>query len=571
MSLFVPLFTARAADTLSGLIPNDPYWSRQWYLRQIHMPDAWQIATGSPRVVVAVLDGGVDITHPELRDNIWTNPREIASDGIDNDQNGLVDDLHGWNFVSKNSDVGPIMSRYPQAEESWSHGTFVASLIGARGNNGVGMSGVAWRVQIMPLTVLDSDGFGNMQTVIQALRYAIQQHVDIINLSLSGTEYNEDLEQILKEAYDAGIFVVAATGNNEGSKFGVNTDVTPVYPACMDAQNNVVFGVGGTDTLDQKAPYANFGRSCTDLVAPAQAFFGARPSYHRTTDQSTSTAYYLEGMTGTSLAAPLVSGAAALLKSVRPDLTPEQIGEALRYSADSIETSLPIEEQGRMGAGRLNVARALARVAPATPLKSVAFTQAVHGGVMVQSAFLQDEWRMWTHAASVPVARWITTSTKPEALALIVTTSTWTRELWSPDTNYVSSTVLWTEKSGSPSPVWNASTTHALMLIKKERVSQAIIFDPITNERRVVSLPNAFTQTSLRVEWWQAQAGWVIWSTAGEGIVVDEKGEIIGRLDRRVKGKTTARMSLRLSADKKDSQLMDGKKRISGVRLRFIR
>lgn len=563
MSSMVSALTIQPAFA-SEVVPNDSFWSRQWYLRQIHAPEAWTMSTGSHRVVVAVIDGGVDINHPDLRENIWTNPQEIPGDGIDNDNNGYVDDLHGWDFITQKNDVGPIPSRNPQSEESWSHGTFVSSLIGAKGNNGIGIAGVTWNVQIMSLVVLNGDGFGNMQSIIDAVHYAVQKHVDVINLSLSGNEYNDDLEAAIKEARNAGVFIVSATGNDEGSEVGINTDETPIYPVCMDANMNAVFGVGGTDTLDQKAPYANFGRGCTDLVAPAQEFFGARPSYRRPTDTSTTTANYLDGMTGTSLAAPLVSGAAALLKSVRPDLTPTQITDTLRYSADPIETNLEPSEQGRMGAGRLNVAKALARVMPVASAPASPFTQSLQSGVFIQSAHLEGHWRTWTHTEPVSLARWLVTSTDPQALAMVTTTSAWKREIWHPITNKVTSTVLWTRATQLPMPAWNASTTRLLFLKNEASSLVAIMMDPVTNQRSEVSLPHFIRGTSITITWWAAKQSWIVWSTIGQGTVINEKGQIIGTVSRITQGRTTAVMKIRSSAT--GIELVQGTKRVSVLR-----
>lgn len=566
--LLWPCATLFAADTLpSGRLPNDPFWRKQWYLRQIHAPEAWEMATGSRQIVVAVIDGGVDVTHPDLQDNIWINPREVAGDGIDNDQNGYIDDVHGWNFVTNSRDVGPIPSRNPQAEESWSHGTFVASLIGAEGNNGLGMAGVAWRVQLMPLVVLDGDGFGNMQTMIRAIRYAIDQRVDIINLSLSGNEYNPELEIILKEAYDKGIFVVAATGNDESSETGVNTDEQPIYPVCMDADENTIFGVGGTDTLDQKAPYANFGHACTDLVAPAQEFFGARPSYRRPTDTSTTTGFYLEGMTGTSLSAPLVSGAAVLLKSVRPELTPTQIADLLRNNADPIEANLHVAERGRMGSGRLNIGRALSQLTPVSRESVALFTQSSQGGVVIQSALLQNQWRSWTHQEPVPVMRWLSTSTNPEALALVATTSTWTREIWQPAFNRVSSTVWWRKGEGVPAPRLNAAETRALVLRKTAKGLVAEILDPITNRSQRVPLPQAWGRGEVELAWWEARSSWVLWSTTGQGVLLDERGKIVATIRRTTKGMTTSTMHLQVPTSKEGLELRQGTRPISKLQL----
>ncbi|GEM_PF-1596720 len=357
---------ARAADSLSTpTIPDDPRWERQWYLRQIHAPEAWSVTTGTRNVIVAVIDGGVDITHPDLRDNMWVNEKEIPGDGIDNDGDGYVDDVHGWNFVTDSPDVRPVFKRV-QAEEAWSHGTMIASLIGAKGNDATGMAGVAWNVRLLPLVVLDADGAGTTADIEKAIRYAVNHGASVINLSLVGYDYDEALDQLIRNAADAGVVIVAATGNDDTSKSGINLDDTPAYPVCNDGGRNAVLGVGGTDPLDQKAPYANYGRVCTDISAPAQSIMAARPTFPHgdATRAPVNVPKYAEDVTGTSLASPLVAGVAALIKSVRPAWTVAQIQERILQTADPIEKDTASGQKGTFGFGRLNAGRALAGLGP---------------------------------------------------------------------------------------------------------------------------------------------------------------------------------------------------------------
>lgn len=358
--LSVALLSAIPAQAATFVIPTDvnPYWKKQWYLRQIQAPEAWKaLPNALGDVTVAVIDAGVDITHPDLKDAIWTNPREVAGNGLDDDQNGFVDDMHGWNFVKNSNDVRPQEIRN-QLEEAWSHGTFVASLIGARSAGRIGMVGVNQSVKIMPLNALDGDGFGTIPNVLKAIRYAVNQGASIINLSLAGFDDSQELDEMIKRARDAGVLVIAATGNGTTTA-GRDIDRQPVYPVCFDQQANNVVGVSGTDSLDQHAEYANFGLRCTDLSAPGFDLFGARPSYPRVEEGLRPTERYLEGMTGTSLAAPLVSGVASLLKAVRPDLTAGQLHQLLTSTTDNIEGSLKPSEKQKMGTGRLNALKAL--------------------------------------------------------------------------------------------------------------------------------------------------------------------------------------------------------------------
>lgn len=359
--LFLPTVASAA------VVPNDTFWQKAWHLRQIHAEDAWEVATGSADIIVAMIDGGVDIAHPDLEPNIWTNTREIPGDGLDNDGNGYRDDVHGWNYVTDSGDVRPVYLR-DQSDEAWSHGTITASLLGAVGDNGRGITGIAWDIRIMPLVVLDGDGNGGTRNIIHAMRYAMAQGAKIINLSLVGYEYDEALAQMVERAYDAGILVVAATGNEGGMESGIDLDFMPGYPACLDAgKRNLILGVSGTDTLDQKAPYANYGHDCTDLSAPGQEMFAARPRYPRGESVPTSTVSgYIGDVTGTSLSAPLVSGVAALLWTVRPEWTVAQVRDRILETSDPIDSVLPEQQKGKLGRGRLNAGRALAGLGSAT-------------------------------------------------------------------------------------------------------------------------------------------------------------------------------------------------------------
>lgn len=407
--------TAFAAE----LVPNDTFWDRQWDLRQVHAPEAWSVTTGSKDVIVAVIDTGIDITHPDLKENIWTNAHEIPGDGIDNDHDGFVDDVHGWNFANNSADVRPVR-KDAQYEEAWSHGTLVASILGARGDNEMGIAGMAWNVKIMPLAVLDADGEGQISDIVKAIRYAVSHGANVINFSLVGYEDNDELNRLMKNAADAGVVLVAATGNADDVKAGINIDDFPAYPVCSEGAINIIIGVSGTDTLDQKAPYANYGKICTDISAPAQELFAARPSYPHDVKPTSTVPGYVGDMTGTSLAAPLVSGVAALIKSVRPSWTAQQIRERILSTADPVEEMLTRQEKGRLGYGRLNAGRALAGLFPTsasvdktflvsststwvtivdrkngTEKRLQPYGASLHGGIQVIPLNEENGWLLW--------------------------------------------------------------------------------------------------------------------------------------------------------------------------------
>lgn len=365
------VFVAQSAG--AQVIPNDPYFPKQWNLRQINAPTAWESTTGSSSVIVGIIDTGVDITHPDLQENIWTNLKEIPNNGLDDDQNGYIDDIHGWNFVSNSPNVTPTSTVF-QGEEAWSHGTVVSSIVGAKGNNGLGMTGVAWNVRIMPLVALDASGYGSSDAVAKALVYAAKNGVKIVNMSLVGFDQSEADAQAIKWAAEQGILLIAATGNDTSKAHGANLDLVPAFPVCEDGETNQVLGITGTDPLDQQASYANYGKACTDLSAPSTELFGARPTLKWLNDESepgSQPLIYLDGISGTSIATPQVTGVAALIASLRPEWSAEQIKQRLIQSVDPVEPNVTPGQKGDWGYGRINAAKAVAGLAP-TPVKPVA-------------------------------------------------------------------------------------------------------------------------------------------------------------------------------------------------------
>ncbi|MFA4845267.1 MAG: S8 family serine peptidase [Patescibacteria group bacterium] len=330
---------------------QDPFRPELWYLDQISAPAAWEIETGSDETIVAVLDAGFDLDHEDLLLQYWNNKIEVAGNGKDDDNNGYEDDVRGWDFVDDDWDPSPDIED-GVSDTVASHGTVIAGIIGATANNGLGVTGINWNVALMPLRVLDERGVGSTTDVRRAIVYAVENGADVINLSFTFTQTDERLRETIVWAYEQGVVVVAAIGNG-----GVDTDVTPIYPACFDLELhvNAIIGVAATNKEDVKASFSNFGTRCVDLSAPGTDLFTA--VYHDDEDISFSTSY-ASPWEGTSLAAPMVSGAAALLRSAYPSLTPDQVRNALKLSVDpSAETSL--EARVRLGAGRLNLERAL--------------------------------------------------------------------------------------------------------------------------------------------------------------------------------------------------------------------
>jgi subtilisin family serine protease len=357
--LWIFIIVLASAQTGQARTTNDFFITSQKHLSQIDAQGAWDFETGSRDVVIAIIDTGVDINHEDLKDNIWVNVNEIPFDGIDNDDNGYIDDRNGWDFVDGVSDPNPkVKTGYDLG--ALLHGTIVAGVAGAVGNNEIGVSGVAWEVSLMSLRALDHTGTGDSVHVTAAIEYAVANGADIINLSVVGTDNDTRLQDALQRAYEQNVAVVAAAGN-EGDDHQVS-DLTqiPHYPVCHDGQfgENYVIGVAGVDELDKKARYSNFGTQCIDISAPG--------SFITTTQffQPAITGLqkmYTDGWSGTSLATPIISGSLALLKSARPDISIHSLAEVLTSTAENIDDKNP-QYRGELGAGRVSLRAALAAV-----------------------------------------------------------------------------------------------------------------------------------------------------------------------------------------------------------------
>mgnify|MGYP000421619878 CR=1 FL=1 len=344
----------------SAILPSDTLFTNQWHLKKIKATDAWDKARESTDVVIAIIDSGVNVNHPDLRENIWLNRREIANNKIDDDGNGYADDIQGWDFVNDVSDPGPKFED-GFTEEGVNHGTLVAGVAGAAGNNASGISGITWKVQIMPLKVLDDKGEGNTSDVIEAMDYAIHNGADVINFSFVGFGYSISMEKAIKRAYDAGIIVVSAAGNEQENGDGYFLDEKPMYPVCHDGPNgeNWVIGVAATDSLDQKAKFSSYGFKCIDIAAPGVSIFSTvvyNPS--QSIGNQAFNKYYDGYYSGTSMAAPMVSGAVALIKGANPGLTRKEAVEVLLNGSDNIYRVNP-GLLGQIGRGRLNINNSL--------------------------------------------------------------------------------------------------------------------------------------------------------------------------------------------------------------------
>jgi len=361
-------------DTLMYLagVPNDPEYPKQYHLPLMDAPQGWDVTTGSSNVLVAVVDSGTDLDHPDLASKIYTNPGEIPGNGVDDDGNGKVDDVHGWDFVHDNNDANP--DPQPGAENSQvSHGTLTAGIIAAVGNEGWGTAGIDWKCKILPLQVFPHDGGAPVSDVIDAVDYAIDMGADIINLSLGGP-YSDSWNSVINRAYDAGVLVVAAAGNN-GREI-TDEPITWVSPLCNDGRDlaggdNYILGVGATDRYDRRLDVSNYDSSSfnfVDVSAPGVAIYG--PAYYDPSVPGFGSYFYTN--TGTSFSCPMAAGLAALILSVHPDYGPAQLIQVIRNTTDNIDSLNPGYE-GKLGTGRINIATALGVHGPPDP---VTFLQA---------------------------------------------------------------------------------------------------------------------------------------------------------------------------------------------------
>jgi subtilisin family serine protease/fibronectin type 3 domain-containing protein len=332
-----PNYRVRIAVT-----PDDARFDEQWALHNegqtnglddadIDAPEAWEVSTGTGSTIVAVIDTGVDYLHPDLAPNMWTNVDEIPGDGIDNDNNGYIDDVHGYDFY--NGD--------PDPRDDHDHGTHVAGTIGAEGDDGIGIAGVNWNVQIMALKFLGADGSGTTDDAIEAIRYAVDNGAHISNNSWGGDPYSQAMFDVIEEARNANHIFVAAAGNGDWLGFGIDNDAQPFYPAGYELDN--VVSVAATDHNDQKAIFSNYGLTSVDLGAPGVNILS-------TTKNGT-----YGTSSGTSMATPHVAGALSLLRDVEPSLSYQQLIDRVLLSAEPIDALLGLTVTG----ARLNLAASL--------------------------------------------------------------------------------------------------------------------------------------------------------------------------------------------------------------------
>ena len=347
-------------------IPNDTRFNEQWNMNNsndadIDAPEAWATQTGSNDVLVAVIDTGVDYDHEDLKEQMWRNPGESGggkeNNGIDDDNNGYKDDYRGWNFSADNNN--------PYDDNQ--HGTHCAGMVGAVGNNGKGVAGVNWRVKIMPLKFLGSDGSGTTEDGAEAIIYAATMGAKISSNSWGGGENSRTLQDAIQFAHDRGSLFIAAAGNESS-----NTDNTANYPSTYNVPN--VVAVASSDRNDALSSFSNYGRYTVDLAAPGSSILSAQPLGR----------YQL--LSGTSMATPHVAGAAALIWAQYPTLTMKQVIVRLLGSTDRKTAFVNRMATG----GRLNLANAFSTKPLIALTTDLPYTNNVTGPYNVSTSVVDD-------------------------------------------------------------------------------------------------------------------------------------------------------------------------------------
>lgn len=320
LTLLSPVKTEAKKKKESSVIMNDPNMSEKWGLKLTNSSAAWNITKGSKDIVVAVIDTGIDINHEDLKQNLWLNKGETGKDskgrdkrtnGVDDDKNGYVDDVHGWNFVSKDHNLS----------DNHGHGTHISGILGAVGGNGKGISGVSPNVSIMTLKYFDplSPGLNNLENTVKAIHYAVENGAKIINYSGGGTEFSKEEKEAIEKAQKKGVLFVAAAGNERS-----NSDQKKYYPA--DYNLNNIISVTAIDTNKNILPSSNYGVVTVDIAAPGKNIYSTLPKGR------------YGSMTGTSQATAFVSGVAALIMAHNPDFDADQVSKYITKTGDVIDS-----------------------------------------------------------------------------------------------------------------------------------------------------------------------------------------------------------------------------------------
>ncbi len=378
---------------LTQFTPNDPFYTQQYHLPLINCPLAWELIgnmpgnspqspqIGDPSIIIGIVDSGVQLAHPDLAPLMWVNTGEIPGNGIDDDGNGYVDDVNGWDHFDNDNDPNPTQGGGIGTANNY-HGTAVAGLAGAVGNNAVGVAGVSWNCTIMAVKAFPDDGSPSTTAVlVNAVQYAINNGCDVVNMSFGGPGQDTAMEQTLISGFTAvfdrgpglpqrvGVVQVAAAGNT-GTRFDRPKMDTPVH----SEQNDEVIGVAAIDQQGVRASFSNYGPVGVDI-----ATYGVGMISTLLDDPASTTDIpYGNAGDGTSFAAPLVSGAAAVLRAINPSLSAEAVRDILyqaaENSADQLYSANPtLEPLKELGHGPLDLATAVQIVQQAPPHITVTF------------------------------------------------------------------------------------------------------------------------------------------------------------------------------------------------------
>lgn len=297
-------------------MPNDPDTSKQWSIAKVRAAEAWDLGVGSREVVVAVTDTGVDYTHPDIKDNMWVNKKEVVGNGIDDDQNGFVDDVYGYDFNGNDADP-----KDETGSQNPGHGTHCAGILGAVGDNNRGISGMSQKVSIMASRFLGADGSGDLMGAVKSIDYATANGAHIISASWgAGVSANDakPITEAIGRANDKGVIFIAAASND-----GKNNDGYEVYPANTPLPNVITVAASGSS--DTKPSWSNYGQAKVSLSAPGENIFSTLP------------ADKYGNLSGTSMATPLVSGLVALMLSHNPNLKPTEVKALLQASGTKVD------------------------------------------------------------------------------------------------------------------------------------------------------------------------------------------------------------------------------------------
>jgi len=349
-------------------IPNDPLFNQQWALSKINAPDAWDIEKGDPNITIAIIDTGVDINHIDLSENIWINEDEIPGNGIDDDNNGYIDDIKGWDFVNK--DNSPL--------DEVGHGTHCAGIISSVTNNNLGVAGICWNCKIMPVKTLNYMG-GKLDYICQGIIYAVDNGADIISMSVGGYPLTL-IKDTVNYAYEKGVIIIASAGNENS--------VEKIYPAAYEN----VMAVAATDRNDSRAVFSNYG-SWVDVAAPGVDILSLRANgtdIYGDGIHIVDKFYYLAS--GTSMSCPYVAGLAALLlsKNNQCPYPAYMIQSMIPFTTDEIDTDEYI------GTGRINASKALQKEPFAAILESIPNWEDVKGTIDIKGVAWGENFQYFT-------------------------------------------------------------------------------------------------------------------------------------------------------------------------------